>query len=234
MTVTTAPRITGALIAGGLLIFFGVLFTLDNFGVLDAGDVLDYWPLILVAIGLVKVLQPRNEGQRTFGYVLLAFGFFFLFQIFLFHHIRVAWPFILLAVGALLVWHALRKDKAPGVDPALPPGSPQSDFALMGGVHRVVETTDFRGGEATAIMGAVELDLRGASIATSPAVLDVFALWGGIELTVPSEWRVEVQGTPILGGFENKARSSPPASGAPAPVLVVRGTAIMGGVEIKN
>lgn len=234
MTAATTPRITGALIAGGLLIFFGLLFTLDNFAVLDAGDVLDWWPLILVAIGLVKVLQPRHEGQRTFGYVLLALGSFFLLQIFLFTHIRVAWPFLLLAIGALLVWRAVRKDRPAAGDPAQTLGSPQTDFALMGGVHRVVDTQDFRGGEATAIMGAVELDLRGASIASSPAVLDVFALWGGIELTVPPEWRVEVQGTPIIGGFENKARPASAAAGAPAPVLVVRGTAIMGGVEIKN
>ena len=234
MTSASAPRITGALIAGGLLIFFGLLFTLDNFGVLDAGDVLDYWPLILVAIGLVKVLQPRHEGQRTFGYVLLALGSFFLLQIFLFTHIRVAWPFLLLAIGALLVWRAVRKDRPAAADPALPADAPQSDFALMGGVNRVIETTDYRGGEATAVMGAVELDLRGASIASSPAVLDVFALWGGIELTVPAEWRIDVQGTPILGSFENKARSAPAAAGTPAQVLVVRGTAIMGGVEIKN
>ena len=104
----------------------------------------------------------------------------------------------------------------------------------MGGVHRVVETSDYRGGDATAIMGAVELDLRGASIASSPAVLDVFALWGGIELTVPSEWKVELQATPILGGFENKARSSSVQTGAPPQVLVIRGTAEMGGVEIKS
>jgi hypothetical protein len=151
-----------------------------------------------------------------------------------FAHIRVAWPFVLIAIGGLLVWRALRRESAPSDGRAVPPGSPHSDFALMGGVHRVVDSSDFRGGEATAIMGAVELDRRGASIASSPAVLDVFALWGGIELTVPPEWRVEVQGTPILGGFENKARSTGSAASGRDQVLVVRGTALMGGVEIKN
>jgi predicted membrane protein len=104
----------------------------------------------------------------------------------------------------------------------------------MGGVHRIVETADFRGANSTAVMGAVELDLRGAKIADSPAVMDVFALWGGIELTVPPEWKVEIQVVPILGGVENKARSTTPSPGAPEQVLIVRGTALMGGVEIKN
>jgi hypothetical protein len=62
----------------------------------------------------------------------------------------------------------------------------------------------------------------------------VFALWGGIEITVPPEWTVDVKGLPLLGGFDNKARSSVREAGGPGQVLVVRGTALMGGVEIKN
>jgi hypothetical protein len=83
-------------------------------------------------------------------------------------------------------------------------------------------------------MGAVELDLRGCTIATSPAVIDVFALWGGIEITVPPEWRVDMKAMPILGGFENKARSTVRDGAAPVQELVIRGTALMGGIEIKN
>jgi predicted membrane protein len=233
MNGVAAPRITGRLIAGGLLILFGLLFMLDNLGVLNAESVFDYWPVILIVIGLVKVLQPRHEGERTFGYVLLALGAFFLLQVFAFWNIRFGWPIVLVVLGGFLVWRGIRRPP-PGEASALAPGSLQHDFAFMGGVHRVVETSDYRGGDATAIMGAVELDLRGASIATSPAVLDVFALWGGIELTVPSEWKVELQATPILGGFENKARSSSGQTGALPQVLVIRGTAVMGGVEIKS
>jgi predicted membrane protein len=226
-----APRVNGRLIAGALLIFFGVLFTLDNMGVLDAGDVLSYWPVILIAIGLLKVLQPPHEGHRKLGYVLLALGVFFQLQILGFTHMRSAWPFLLVVIGGLLVWRALGRSAGP---PAAESSSQLSEFAVMGGVHRVVESSDFRGGEATAIMGAVELDLRGSTIVTSPAVIDVFALWGGIEITVPPEWKVDVKAMPILGGFENKARSSVRDSSAPAQELVIRGTALMGGVEIKN
>lgn len=232
-STTPAPRITGRLIVGGVLILLGLLFTLDNLGYVDAGDVLDYWPVVLIVIGVVKVRHPQHEGQRTLGYILIAVGAFFLLQIVVFRDIRVAWPFILVVVGGLLVWRALRR-AGPGTDRVESPTSSQSDFAFMGGVHRVVETPDFRGGYATAVMGAVELDLRGAKIANSPAVLDVFALWGGIELTVPQDWKVDIQVVPILGGVENKARSMAPPAGGPEQVLIVRGTALMGGVEIKN
>ena len=66
MNATSSPasRIDGRLVAGALLILFGVLFTLDNMGVLDAGDVLTWWPVILIALGLFKVLRPAHEGER--------------------------------------------------------------------------------------------------------------------------------------------------------------------------
>jgi len=151
MNGVAPPRITGRLIAGSLPILFGLLFTLDNLGVVNAGSVFDYWPVIPIVIGLVKVLQPRHEGERTFGWILIAIGVFFLLQVFAFWHVRFAWPVLLVVLGGFLVWRGLRRQAAPG-EAALAPGSLQHDFAFMGGVHRVVETSDYRGGDATAIM----------------------------------------------------------------------------------
>lgn len=231
MTDTLASRITGRVIFGGLLIFFGVIFMLDNMGVLDAGEIVDYWPMILVVVGLLKVVQPPEEGQRPFGIAVLGIGIFLQLQMLVTPWRIYLWPVMLLAAGGFLVWRSLGRTRE-GADVAKTDGS--SDFAMMGGVNRVVESKDYRGGEATAVMGAVELDFRGSTIVTSPAILDVFALWGGIEITVPPEWKVDVRGIPILGGFENKARTSVHDAGAPEQVLVIRGTALMGGVEIKN
>ena len=232
MTATVASRITGRVIVGGLLIFFGVIFMLDNMGVIDAGDIFDYWPMILVVVGLLKLAQPREEGQRPFGIALLVIGAFLQLQMLVFTPWRLyLWPVLLLAAGGFLIWRSLGRSKESS-EVARTDGS--SDFAMMGGVNRIVESKDYRGGEATAVMGAVELDFRGSTIVTSPAILDVFALWGGIEITVPQEWKVDVRGIPILGGFENKARTTVHDAGAPEQVLVIRGTALMGGVEIKN
>jgi predicted membrane protein len=245
MNGSGAPRITGRIIVGGLLILFGLIFTLDNFGLIDAGDVFDYWPVILIVIGAARVLQPRHSGERVFGFVMIGLGIFFQLQTLgltslHFYHL---WPIVLVIVGGTLIWRAFDRNRALGSGWAVraTPGAGahdsaphHSDFAFMGGVHRVVESPDFRGGDATAVMGAIELDLRASKIAGPPAVLDVFALWGGIEITVPTDWKVDIQVVPILGGVENKARSVAPATGGPEQILTVRGTALMGGVEIKN
>jgi hypothetical protein len=79
-------------------------------------------------------------------------------------------------------------------------------------------------------MGGCELDLRHAAI-DGEAVIDVFALWGGIDIRVPENWTVVSRVTPVLGGVDDKTR---PAAGASLHRLVLRGFVVMAGVEVKN
>ena len=80
-------------------------------------------------------------------------------------------------------------------------------------------------------MGHCEIDLRPAGI-TDPnePVLEVFALWGGIEVRVPADWTVISQVDPILGGFEDKTQ--PPKEETKR--FIIRGPVIMGGIEVTN
>ncbi len=137
------------------------------------------------------------------------------------------WPMLLVFFGASLVWHGLRgrQNRASADDAATVSG-----LAVLGGIHRGNNSRAFRGGDLTAVLGGCEIDLRQAAI-EGEAVIDVFAMWGGIEIRVPEDWSVSGRVVPILGGFEDKTH---PPQGATAHRLVVRGFAIMGGIEIKN
>ena len=88
----------------------------------------------------------------------------------------------------------------------------------------------FRRGDLTAIMGGIELDLRGASTANGEAVIDLFVMWGGIEIWVPPDWAVSNEVGLLMAGAEDKSTGTQAARHR----LVVRGFAIMGGVEIKT
>lgn len=101
----------------------------------------------------------------------------------------------------------------------------------MGGISRKNNTNTFRGGELSAIMGGVEIDLSEAQISDDTATINVFAFWGGIEITVPRNWKVEIDAYPILGGIEDDTK---PSQEEKLKKLIVRGYAIMGGVEITN
>jgi predicted membrane protein len=230
MSAAATSRLSGRVVVGGALILFGLLFTLSNLGLFNAGRVLAWWPLVLIAIGVMKLGQPREYGQRALSIGLIVLGVFFLIQTVLAWRFHDTWPLLLVLAGGMLLWRGLApRRRASGV---IFDSSVLSELVVMGGGNRIVETEDFRGGEATAVMGGIEIDLRRAAILMGPAVVDVFALWGGVELRVPRSWRVDVQVTPLLGGYENKAASA--EGGEPAPRLIVRGYAIMGGIGVKN
>ena len=244
----------GRLVLGLAVIAIGVLFTLDRLGYVDAGEFWEYWPVLLILLGMGRVLQPRGTHGRGFGLVLILFGVWFLLSNLdvIHYNFGDVWPILLVVLGVTMVWRAitgpsfetprrrLREEVAAGVGSAAVSGpatsvadtsSTVNGFALLGGVNRKVVSQDFRGGALTAIMGGCELDLRHASISSGKAVIDTFALWGGIEIKVPQEWSVVVQGTPILGAFDDKTVR---AGGDGSKVLVIKGIALMGGVELKN
>ena len=79
-------------------------------------------------------------------------------------------------------------------------------------------------------MAGCTIDLRDADMGPEPAVIDAFAFWGGIEILVPKDWVVINKVLPLLGAAEDATRPAPGASKQ----LLVRGTALMGGVEIAN
>jgi len=104
---------------------------------------------------------------------------------------------------------------------------------VFGGVHRKVTTDDFRGGQTTATFGGVEIDLRRARMRGDSAVIDVTAMFGGVEFKVPPTWLVIGQVMAVFGGFGNKALEPDPEQPG-IKRLYIKGTAMFGGVEVKN
>ena len=219
------------LILGVTVVSIGVLFTLDRLGVADVARYVRFWPLALVAIGALKLLAPDGAAVRLFGAALVLFGgALFLDAL---HLLRfdagVIFPLFLLFLGGAIVWQAMggRARPAPG-DAAV---GTVSGFAVLGSVKRRSTSSAFRGGDVSAILGGCEVDLRQAALAPEGAEIDAFAFWGGVEIKVPTDWQVEVRGTPVLGGFEDVTRSGATPGDRR---LVVKGLAIMGGVEVRN
>jgi hypothetical protein len=109
---------------------------------------------------------------------------------------------------------------------------PQTVYAVFGGVDRRGSWTVPRHMKVVAMMGGANLDLREARFPRGVIELEVKAIFGGVQILVPPGLAVEVQGTAIMGGFQNVNRS-PPTPDPEAPLLRVRGVAVMGGVDIS-
>ena len=111
--------------------------------------------------------------------------------------------------------------------------SPQRAEITVGG-KRVINDQNFRGAKYDAVFGGFEIDLRRANILEDEAVLDLNAVFGGIEVRVPESWSVVVKGAGVFGAFQDSTHQPDPRI-YPAPKrLIVRGGAVFGGVELKN
>ncbi|RPI04497.1 MAG: hypothetical protein EHM64_09710 [Ignavibacteriae bacterium] len=225
-----APR----LIIGLGIIILGVLFMLGNLDIIDPHDYIRFWPAILIVIGISYLVQSQNGSGRVWGIILTFAGAAMLLDRLYFINFNLwdYWPLILVFIGGMMIVKSTLIRR--GI--AAPPFTGSSDandrinaIAVVGGSKRSNSSQNFKGGELTAIMGGLEIDLRDASI-KEEAVIDITAIMGGIEMRVPDDWIVIIEGFPFLGGFEDGTR--PPKESTKR--LVIKGTAVMGGVEIKN
>ncbi len=104
--------------------------------------------------------------------------------------------------------------------------------AIMGGTNRSGRWTPARKNVSIAVCGGAELDFREAVMPPGVTEVQIFTMWGGVEVIVPPGINVESHGIGILGGFDHLADSS----GQPdplAPTLRVTGVALMGGVDVS-
>jgi predicted membrane protein len=103
--------------------------------------------------------------------------------------------------------------------------------SIFGGVHKKIVSKTFKGGDIVTIMGGTEIDLSQADF-TGIIRLDVTQIMGGTKIIVPPHWEVRSEVNAIFAGFEDKRQQ--PAVVNLEKILVIDGTSIFGGIELKN
>ncbi len=103
--------------------------------------------------------------------------------------------------------------------------------AIMGGVERKGHWIPARSTHVIALMGGAEIDLREAQLPAGGVEIAIFTVWGGVQVIVPPDVRVDMGGMAIMGAFEQK-RGYVEDPGPAAPTVRITGFALMGGVEV--
>ncbi len=226
------------IVFGAFILAVGVFALLDNLHLFDARLVQPFWPLVFVALGALNLANPHRPGRLLVGGGLVLAGAGMTLQnLGLFHfEWHQLWPLALILLGVSVIFRGFGRGNGFARGASLGQrnerdehGSRISASATLSGIVLRNDSPEFTGGEVSAVMGGVEIDLRQAVIATE-AVLHLSVIMGGVEIRVPREWSVVILGTPLLGGIEDK--TVPPMM--PGKRLVIEGGVIMGGVEITN
>ena len=192
-----------------------------------------FWPVIFILLG-ISMLVGNNFKNVGSGVFFILFGTFFLLVKWnVIHTIgRYIWPVAIIGAG---LWILVRPDRGGGnkkIPDGVVGGDELSVNQVLSGTVRRVESQAFRGGKVEVVFGSAEIDLRGAKPAGGQATLDASAVLGGIEVTVPRDWEVVLEGSPVLGSIESH-KSPVPATGKTA-TLTIRGSAVLGSIEVKD
>ena len=251
----------GGVIIGTAILLVGVLFLLQNFGLVHVRNLWEYWPVWMIAWGIAGATSGGHASGRIWGGVIASAGTLLLLNNL--HIIStnvwgILWPLLLIVVGLQVLYRNARRrrwrdddnfspTRGPEDGPTATPGgsAPQGEtpgaaprpghldeWAFFSGSRRRVDSQDFKGGEAFAMFGGVELDLRSAAITQDEVMIDASALFGGVDIQVPENWNVIVEGHGMFGGYEDKTLHTMPENARPR--VVITGSAVFGGVVVKN
>ena len=238
-----------------ILIAIGALFLLNNLDVVPGINWSDFWPVILIVIGIVKLVDAGPGGHYTGPAVLLSVGVIFLVSNLhlLPFPVWSLWPLLLIAGGlAMLVDRVSWGDRVADSIRRGPIGAavhgegafagfgrPRSFdgaemrlVAVFSGGKRKITSDDFRGGVISAVFGGFEVDLRQARMQGDSATIKADVVFGGAELRIPEDWCAVVQGAGVFGGYSDDT-VHPPISPT-TKRLYVKGGAVFGGVVVKN
>src|SRR5581483_5025793 len=102
------PTITPQGVVGVFIVLLGIVFTLDNLGLVQSRAILQYWPLAPIGIGLLIVIHAEAARDWVKGTVWLAAGCLFLANNlgYIKFRIEAFWPLLLVAFGLHIIFRS--------------------------------------------------------------------------------------------------------------------------------
>ena len=234
--------VTPRTVFGVAIALLGFTLALDRMGVVEASHLLRFWPVPLILIGALMIVQARDGRERTRGWIFAGIGTWLFLNTEGLLSVRLwelFWPVILILIGLSLVFRTggprRRRDRKFGGGPFGPNGplGPNAPFSRG--------TTGGAGvSDSNASFGASESFLPNASATTAgaPPILQyadrserisMFAVWSSVRRASAASPFRGGDITAIMGGGQLDLRLATIPSGEEAIIDIV---AVMGGVEI--
>ena len=211
------------------------------------------WPMIIILIGFISGVKSGFRGMTWFFMMLVGGAFLTGYIVPDVEVKKFVWPSVLIVIGLAFILRPRRSfadctplEKKTSNGPGLVTeaesgvgGEAQNSSeeildttSIFGGIKKNILTKNFRGGDVTNIMGGTELNFSQSDI-QGEVTLELTQIFGGTKLVVPSDWDVKSDVVAIFGGIEDK-RSLENVAINPGKVLLLKGTSVFAGIEIRN
>lgn len=241
-------------IAGLILVAIGAALLLRNMGFSLPGWLFT-WPMILILLGIYSGF--KHSFTNNSWMILIAIGGFFLINKSI-PSLRLEplfWPMLIIGIGLLFILRPGKKNwldyKRGDDNNQWKPGGTTSlttvgdevavdsnDYlrinSVFSGVKRNILSKNFQGGQIACVFGGAEIDLSQSDIKGRIYIkLDV--VFGGVKLVIPPHWAVQNEIEGVFHGVDHDKRNFNPSTLVDADkVLILKGSAVFGGVEIRS
>lgn len=214
------------IVLGALLIAAGVLSALDVFGIAEFDFSFDgWWTIFIILPAVLGIIS--DKGDRFGSVALLFVGVYLLLAARNVIEYGMFWklfvPTLIIIIGVKLIVKALSRDNGKA-------GSSETSKGVSVFNSDMSNASNVKVAKASAIFGGTKLNLTDADIADA-AALDLFCLFGGIELVVPENVEVKMNAFCLFGGISDKRKID--AAAQKTATLTINGFCMFGGADIK-
>ena len=216
---------------GFVFIVLGVIFGLNALDITHIDVFFNGWGTLFIIVPcFIDLFKDDDKTGNIIGLLigivlLLCCQDFLEFDIVL----KLMVPAILIIIGLSFLFKDVLNSKVRKEMKKISKSDAHEYCATFGGQKVDFDNEEFKGCSLTAVFGGVECDLSN-SIIKEDTIINVSAIFGGIDIHVPKDVKVKVTSTPIFGGVSNK-RKNPIEDNIKT--IYVNATCIFGGVEIK-
>ncbi|WP_158826813.1 LiaF transmembrane domain-containing protein [Mucilaginibacter lacusdianchii] len=205
-----------------IMVVIGSIFLLNR--IFDGFDLRQFvWPLVLIALGLWFILKRNNHKDPDHWTQKKTVDFSNIPEV----DYTVPDPNAPTAGTDNTYTNQTNTNTPP------PYGEDFVDsVTVFSNQKKTILSKNFRGGDIVNIFGGSELDLTQADI-NGRVVLDIVQVFGGLKLIVPPHWQIVSDQAVIFAGVDDK-RFNKTTPQSPDKLLVIKGTSIFAGVDIRS
>lgn len=220
------------LIWGIVLILVGFLFIGKILGFLEFNIFFDgWWTLFIIIPCLIGLI---NDSDKTGSLIGIIIGVMLLLGARNIIDFGIVWklllPIIIVIIGiSLIIKSFFGKSIEQKIKDGVTSSCKDGYTAVFSGQNIKINEEEFKGTNITTVFGGIEFDLRNAII-KEDFVINAVAIFGGIDIYVPDDVKVEIKSTSFLGGVDNKKREK---DNKKTHTIYIDATCVFGGIDIK-
>lgn len=240
----------GKVVTGVLVVAFGALYLAKELGAVFPSWLLS-WKMAFIALGIAIAIK---SNFKNWGWILfIGMGTLFLLSdVYPDWNLKhIVFPVVIIMMGMIIIFKPRRK-----WDPkrwskwhhhrhgnnwqewcdtdAVESGEDHiQSVSVFGSVKKNIISKKFKGGEIVNVFGGSEYNLSQVDL-DGNASLEIVQFFGGTKLIIPSHWEIKSELTAVMGGIEDKRPIQTNVTNTDNKLLILRGTTIFGGIEIRS